>query len=59
MKSGESLEQGFLGSEGATVPIGLERQLSIQAVRGPVGSGPPCAAARWLLGGPSLAVNLV
>lgn len=59
VKSGERLEQGFLGSGGgAIVPTGLE-SVQYPAMRGPAGSGPPYAAVRWRLAGPSLAVNLV
>lgn len=60
VKSGESLEQGFLESGGGHSPQRAgKRELSVQAMRDPAGPGPPCTATRWRLRGPSLAVNLV
>lgn len=67
---GADLEKGLSGAEklGAKVPgerRGGHRPHRLvgarpgQAVRGPARPGPPCTAARWRLGGPSLAVNLV
>lgn len=53
-----SLEQGFRGElRGSQFPLDWrERAVAKQCLALP---GPPYAAARWRLGGPSLAVNLV
>lgn len=45
VKSGESLEQEFLESGGGHSPHRAgEAELSVQALRDPVGPGPPCTA---------------